>query len=384
LVISRIDFLRDVHTQNKLPTNHVNIFTTFHFAPKDTVLSWIKNLFGKPELPRVSISDGGPEFCVKANETILERALLEGLAYPHDCTVGTCGTCRTKLLSGKVDAITPFSYTLSREELEAGYILACQAIPKVDVEIAVELGSAEGDAIVTQARISSMDPLTHDILRVVWNCDRPMQYKAGQYVNVRWNGGDMHRSYSFATAPEADGSTCIQSFIRHVPGGAFTDALFGGQAKEYMFELDGPHGQFWLRPGDGPILCIAGGSGLAPIISLLQDAARKRVRRDCVLLFGGRAKRDLYADAEIGAIRTGWTAGFTHWPVLSDAPEEGLRAGLVTEHIATALEKLGTGVQAYLCGPPPMIDAGIAELLKLGVPIDAIFYDKFTDASTAQ
>jgi p-cymene monooxygenase electron transfer component len=221
-------------------------------------------------------------------------------------------------------------------------------------------------------------------MRVVWDCDTPIQYKAGQYVNIRWNGGEMHRSYSFAAAPAAGGSTVIESFIRHIPGGAFTDVLFGGQANSYAFELDGPHGQFWLRPGDGPILCIAGGSGLAPMISLLQDAAKKRVRRDCVLLFGGRAKLDLYADAEISAIRTGWTAGFTHWPVLSETPEEGIRAGFVTEHIAAALEKLGPGAQAYLCGPPPMIDAGIAELLKQGVPIDAIFYDKFTDASTAQ
>ena len=347
-------------------------------------MSWIKSLFGKNELPRVSVSNGGPEFSVNTNETILERALKEGLAYPHDCTVGTCGTCRTKLLSGKVDAITPFSYTLSREELQAGYILACQAIPKSDLEIAVELGSTDVQAVVTSAKIKAVTPLTHDIMRVVWDCDTPIQYKAGQYVNIRWNGGEMHRSYSFAAAPAAGGSTVIESFIRHIPGGAFTDALFGGLANSYAFELDGPHGQFWLRPGDGPILCIAGGSGLAPMISLLQDAAKKRVRRDCVLLFGGRAKRDLYADAEISAIRTGWTAGFTHWPVLSETPEEGIRAGFVTEHIAAALEKLGPGAQAYLCGPPPMIDAGIAELLKQGVPIDAIFYDKFTDASTAQ
>jgi p-cymene methyl-monooxygenase electron transfer component len=347
-------------------------------------VSWIKNLFGKSELPRISIADGGPEFTVSPNETILERALQEGLAYPHDCTVGTCGSCRTKLLSGKVDAITPFSYTLSREELEAGYILACQAIPKSDLEISVELASTEIDTVITSAKIESIAPLTHDIMRVVWNCDTPMQYRAGQYVNVRWNGSETHRSYSFASAPTAGGSTSIESYIRHVPGGAFTDALFSGHAKDFTFELEGPHGQFWLRPGESPILCIAGGSGLAPMISLLQDAVKKRVRRDCVLLFGGRAKRDLYADAEISAIRTGWTAGFTHWPVLSEAPEEGTRSGFVTEHIAAALEKLGPDAQAYLCGPPPMIDAGIAELLKLGVSVDAIFYDKFTDASTAQ
>ncbi len=347
-------------------------------------MSWLKNLLGGGEKPRVSVSGGGPEFGVEPNETILERALKEGLAYPHDCTVGTCGTCRTKLISGKVDAITPFSYTLSREELEAGYILACQAVPKCDLEIEIDLGSADIEVVSTRARIQRATPLTHDIVKVEWSCDVPMRYRAGQYVNIRWNGGEALRSYSFATAPVAEGSTQITSFIRHVPGGAFTDALFEGRALKFEFALDGPHGQFWLRPGDGPILCIAGGSGLAPIISLLEDAVKKRVRRDCVLLFGGRAKRDLYADAEISAVRTSWTAGFAHWPILSETPEKGLRSGFVTEHVAAALEKLGPSAQAYLCGPPAMIDAGIAELLKQGIPIEAIFFDKFTDASTSQ
>ena len=345
-------------------------------------MSWIKKLMGKADPCRVTINDGGPELAMQPSETILERALKNGLSYPHDCTVGTCGTCRTKLMSGKVEAITPFSYTLSKEELEAGYILACQAIPKSDLLIEVELESSEAETIQTSARIASATPLTHDILRVIWESDAPMRYRAGQYVNIRWNGGESHRSYSFATAPVAAGSTTIESYIRHVPGGLFTDALFDGRAKDFVFELDGPHGQFWLRPGEGPILCIAGGSGLSPIISLLQDAAKKRTRRDCVLLFGGRAKHDLYADTEISAIRTGWTAGFAHWPVLSETPEEGMRSGFVTDHIAEALEKLGPGAQAYLCGPPAMIDAGIAELLKQGVALDAIFYDKFTDASS--
>jgi p-cymene methyl-monooxygenase electron transfer component len=116
----------------------------------------------------------------------------------------------------------------------------------------------------------------------------------------------------------------------------------------------------------------------------LQDAARKRVRRDCVLLFGGRAKRDIYAEAEISAIRTAWTAGFDFWPILSETPEDGMRAGMVTAHIAEALQRIGPDAQAYLCGPPAMIDAAITELGKQGIPIDAIFYDKFTDASTAQ
>jgi p-cymene methyl-monooxygenase electron transfer component len=347
-------------------------------------MSWIKSLFGKAEPQTVLVNPSGLQLVVAPGETILEQALKKGVPYPHDCTVGTCGTCRTKLISGKVDAITPFGYTLSREELEGGYILACQAVPKTELVVEVELQADADEHVATPARLAEATPLTHDIMRVVWETDLPMHYRAGQYLNVRWNGGDAHRSYSFATASEKSGQTRLVTFIRHVPGGAFTDPLFGGEAAKFSYELDGPHGQFWLRAGKGPILCIAGGSGLAPIVSLLEDAARKRTRRDCVLLFGGRGKRDIYGDAEIAAVRTAWTAGFDFWPVLSETPEPELRSGMVTAHIADALERLGPDAQAYLCGPPAMIDAAMAELVRLGVPLDAIFYDKFTDASTKQ
>lgn len=345
-------------------------------------MSWIKSLFGKAEPKSVHIAGSDVRFAVEPGETVLERALKQGIAYPHDCTVGTCGACRTKLLSGAVDAITPFGYTLSREELDAGYILACQALPKADLEIAVDLQSTDMPHVVTPAVMHDATALTHDIMRVEWDVEPPVRYRAGQYANIRWNGGALTRSYSFAAAPGKDGASRVSTFIRHVPGGAFTDALFDGSAKAFTYELDGPHGQFWLRPGSGPILCIAGGSGLAPIVSLLEDAAAKRTRRDCVLLFGGRAQRDIYGEAEIGKVRSAWTAGFDFWPVLSETPEEGFRAGFVTEHIAAALDRLGPGVQAYLCGPPAMIDAAIAVLTAQGVSLDAIFYDKFTDASS--
>jgi p-cymene monooxygenase electron transfer component len=346
-------------------------------------VGWLKSLFGSKEPHTVRINPSVTSIAVQDGETVLERALKEGLAYPHDCTVGTCGACRTKLLSGKVDAITPFGYTLSREELEAGYILACQALPKTDLELEIDLSATDMEHVTTKARIAATSPLTHDILKVDWEADAPIPFRAGQYVNIRWDGSATHRSYSFATAPEATGGNRVTFFVRHVPGGVFTDQLFGGTAHNLSFELDGPHGNFWLRAGKGPLLCIAGGSGLAPLMSLLQDAAKRRVRRDCVLLFGGRAKRDLYGEAEISAIRSAWTAGFDYWPVLSETPEPGLREGMVTAHIAAALERLGPDAQAYLCGPPGMIDAAMAELAKQGVPLDAIFYDKFTDASSA-
>jgi p-cymene methyl-monooxygenase electron transfer component len=347
-----------------------------------SLMSLFKKLFAKAGPKQVVVQPGEQSFAVEPGETLLERALKDGLAYPHDCTVGTCGTCRTKLISGKVDAITPFSYTLSKDELAAGYILACQAVPKSDLVVEVEIASGAPVIAATQpAKLVALEELTHGIKRVRWAVETPVNYRAGQYMNVRW-GTEDHRSYSFAAAATAAGLTELTTFVRHVPGGKFTDMLFGGDPFANSYEVDAPHGNFWLRDGTGPIICIAGGSGLAPILSLLADAANRKVRRDCVLLFGARGQRDLYAAEEITAIRNRWTAGFDFWPVLSEEQFGGHRHGMVTQFVPEALERLGGGAHGYMCGPPPMIDAGIHVLTEAGIGLGDIHYDKFTDASS--
>ncbi|MES2300578.1 MAG: 2Fe-2S iron-sulfur cluster binding domain-containing protein [Pseudomonadota bacterium] len=343
-----------------------------------------RKLFAKKADAKVLIRDAGVAFEVGRNETVLEAALKAGIAYPHDCTVGTCGACRSRLLAGKVDAITPFGYTLSREELQAGYILACQAVPESDLEIEVPLET--GAARKYPARIAEQRELTHDIRQVVWEVAEPVAYRAGQYMNVTWPGAPGPRSYSFSTAPGENGRTRLSTFVRRVPGGAFTEALFGGTLDDAAFEIEAPHGTFWLRDGDGPILLIGGGSGLSPLMSLLEDAADKGLGRDAILLFGGRAERDLYCLDEIAALAGRWQGRFEFRPVLSEEEQPGRRFGLVTGEIADALAELGpaASAQAYLCGPPGMIDAAVSALTAAGVPLPAIFYDKFTDASTGK
>ena len=343
----------------------------------------LKNLFRKRPLSRVRLVGSGVEFEVGRNKTVLESALESGLAYPHDCTVGTCGTCRSRLVSGKVDAITPFGYTLSRQELEAGYILACQAVPESDLEIEVELGAAE-TLVSTPARLVAVRELTHDIREVVWETDAPVHYRAGQYMNVSWPGAPGPRSYSFSSAPADEGQMRVATYIRRVPGGAFTERLFGEDMSALPFEIEAPHGHFWLRDGEGPILLVGGGSGLSPLMSLLEDAAARGVKRDAVLLFGGRAERDLYCLDEIAEIAARWQGRFEFRPVLSEEQSSERKFGLVTDEIPAAVAELGGtgGLQAYMCGPPAMIDAGIAALAGTGVALAEIYYDKFTDAST--
>jgi p-cymene monooxygenase electron transfer component len=170
----------------------------------------------------------------------------------------------------------------------------------------------------------------------------------------------------------------ISTFVARTPGVAFTGRLFGPSAFETGYVIEGPHGDFRLRDGDGPILCVAGGSGLAPILSLPQAAAERRVARDCILLF---AARDLYAGDEIAAVVARWPAHFEYRPILSQITADGYRDGLVTAHLASALKALGA--QAYLGGMPATIDAGVEEITRCGLALADLHYDCFTDASAA-
>jgi p-cymene monooxygenase electron transfer component len=344
----------------------------------------LNRFFKAPVQQTATIQPWGTTIPVSSQQTLLEAALANKLPFPHNCTVGTCGSCKCRLISGKVSAITDFGYTLSAEELAAGYILACQAQVKSPVEIEVETpGEHLPPPQLCSGRITSRQPLTHDILEVTVTLDKPMQYVAGQYATLS-TPNLPPRSYSFATAPIRNGRQTLVFFIRKVPGGAFTETLFNGDLDKISLSVDGPHGNFWLRPGTGPLLCIAGGSGLAPLLSLLDDARKNRLRRDCILLFGARTQADLYALDHISELENSWPNSFTFQAVLSHEPTESEWLGdrdLVTKHISPHLKNNGAGLQAYMCGPPPMIDAAVTELVSLGIRFDSIYYDKFTDAS---
>jgi p-cymene monooxygenase electron transfer component len=353
-------------------------------------VSFLNSLFGAKASPRmVEVTPLGTRFEVPAGKTILEAALAAGIAFPHDCTVGTCGTCKSRLTVGRVSALSEFAYTLSQQELAANFILPCQSMPRdALVQIEVEVLSQRTDSHERyEGRIVATVPLTHDILQIHVELDRPIRYIAGQYANVDSPDGGRVRSYSFAAPSPPDGSREVTFCVRKVPGGVFTEALFANRLAGVALQIDGPHGAFHLRNGRGPIVCVAGGSGLPPILSMLEEAASRAVTRPGVLLFGARSMRDLYAIERIDAITSRWAARFVFLPVLShelgDSAWSGAR-GLVTEYIADVLPGVDWAtVQGYLCGPPGMIDVAIAALTAHGVGLNSIFYDKFTDASHA-
>lgn len=348
---------------------------------------FLKSLFGAKSKKLVEVRPFGAKFEVPSGQTVLESALNHDVPFPHNCTVGTCGSCKCRLVTGKVKAISDFGYVLSKPELEAGYILACSAVPQDELTV-VEVEASGIDAPPPEdfkGRIGSTEPLTHDILRVTMELDRPLKFVAGQYANLHLPGEQLPRCYSFADAPEREGRKTVSFMIRKVPGGAFTEALFAGKLQGATLDVNAPHGEFHLRTSAGPMLCIAGGSGLAPLLSLLEDARKKRVKRKCVLLFGARTEADLYALDQIKSIQQGWPDSFDFIPVLSAEPEGSAWAGkrgMVTDHVASL--ELGTpwsGSEGYMCGPPVMIDAAIDKLTGLGVDLHAIHYDKFTDMS---
>jgi p-cymene monooxygenase electron transfer component len=351
-------------------------------------LGFFQKLFGKGEANIATIMPFNVEVPVESSQTLLEAALARGVPFPHNCTVGTCASCKCLLTSGRVTAITDFGYTLSKEELSGGYILACQARLKSAVTVEVESPAANIPAPEQfNGQILRIEDLTHDIKAVTISVDRPINYVAGQYADICLDGLPA-RSYSFATAPDRGGRKEITFYIRKVPGGLFTEKLFSGQILSNEVGVDGPHGTFYLRPGEGPIICVAGGSGLAPLLSLLQFARKNRARRQCTMLFGARTQKDLYALDQIEEIGRDWLPSFKFVPVLSHEPEDstwpGLR-GLVTSQLTkNILEGDRMDTQAYMCGPPPMIDAAIAVLTELGIPLTSIHYDKFTDASFAK
>ncbi len=344
-----------------------------------------------------SIQPSGQTVTVKAGDNLLNAALMAGLAWPHDCRVGSCGTCKCTLKEGKIKSLADFSYVLDGDQLDAGLILACQSVARSDltVEVALEdqAGLTESHSIDSiDGSIGNIKKLTEDIVEVTINAETSLSsgFTAGQYAEISTSEIDKPRSYSFATAPEKTSANSLSFFIRLVPGGEFTEWLFSEDRQSTPVTLRGPFGSFYLRPAEGPMICIAGGSGLAPLKSLLESACHNSIKRDVVFLFGARTEQDLYCLDTLEQIKSDWAgSSFEFVPVLSEEPADSGWAGgrgMVTDYLKENYIDTGRldmkNCQGYLCGPPPMIDAAIDVLHAAGLDKDEIFFDKFLDASS--
>ncbi|CAH0353215.1 2Fe-2S iron-sulfur cluster binding domain-containing protein [Aquabacterium sp. CECT 9606] len=332
------------------------------------------SFFTKPRAVTALIND--VVITVRPKETLLQAALREGIDFPHSCRVGGCATCKCQLVEGKVKELTQAGYILSDDELDRGFILACQSVPSTNVRIKVDTSHIEAHRKVS-GRVVGQERLTHDIVHLRIQLDESLPYKAGQFAQLSVQDlPGVARSFSFATRVQPNSQ--VSFFVRKVPDGVFTSHVHAQSLVSSRVSVEGPGGNFWLRPASAPLLLIAGGSGLAPILALLQEALHEGVKRPATLIFGARTQADLYALEDIGEISRRWPEAFTFLPILSQEPEPSSwtgRLGLVTDLIP---ERLRPGCHAYLCGPPAMIDAVTALLLQHGVDRAHIHADRFT------
>ena len=229
---------------------------------------------GKKKGPQeVNLNSDQYKFEVEPEQNILDAALKAGVAFPHDCRVGSCGSCACKLTNGKIKATADFSYVLDGAQLDDGMILACQSRAKTPVSIDVEI---DGDAVVSAtksytATVTKVTPLTHDIMELTVGIDG-LEHNgaAGQYSELMVKQVGSSRSYSFAKAPQNENPNELSFFIRNVPKGRFSKWLFSKDPTGQKLELKTPFGSFYYRDSKGPMVCIAGGSGMSAVKAILE------------------------------------------------------------------------------------------------------------------
>ena len=300
----------------------------------------------------------------------------------HGCKEGQCAACKSFLLDGEVDLDKYSNFALNDYEKEEGWTLLCRAHAMSDLEVELinydEEVLRSGIALKTQTmRVQANEALTHDIRRLVLSGDEALTFKPGQYVDITIPGSEDVRSFSMANLPGGE----LEFMIKVYPDGKFSSLLSSGGLKEGdEVEVTGPYGVFTLRDkSERPLLFVGGGAGMAPILALLRAMAEKGTERPAVFYYGARGPRDLFVLEELADLEQR-LPNFRFVAALSDCPEdeewEGER-GLITDVVIRSEKELGE-VDAYLCGPPPMVDAALAALDQGGVPESRIYYDKFT------
>lgn len=330
--------------------------------------------------PSLTATIDGTPVPVRAGQTLLDAALAAGIAMPYGCRVGGCGTCRCRLLKGHVRELTESAYLLDESELAAGTILACQSVPLGDVALAVDRAAAATRRQVT-GRIVAQARLAPTITRLTVALDQGLPFRPGQHALVTLASlPGITRSYSFAAPPRA--VPVVEFHVRHVPGGAFSEHLAARDRVGEGVIVDGPLGEFTLRDGEAPLLIVTTGTGLAPVLAMLEAAAEAGDTRAATLLHGARTREDLHALDRIDAIARRWRGPFSFVPVLSRPGADWVGArGRVTDHLDALV---GPAVEAYLCGVPAMVDAAAARLGSLGVPRARIHAERFaTEADRA-
>jgi len=328
---------------------------------------------------QVTIRPSGHQFSVERDQTVLEAALGAGFALPYGCRNGACGVCKGKVLAGRVDYGEAQEGTLTAEDRSQGLALFCCARPLEDLVIEVREVTAVKDIPVKTlpCRVERLERLCHDVMGI-WlklPSSERLQFLPGQYIDFLLKDG-RRRSFSLANAPEED--ALLELHVRHVPGGFFTDHIFNTMKVKDIMRINGPLGSFFLRESDKPAIFVAGGTGFAPIKSILTHAFHQQVKRQMVLYWGARALRDLY----MLDLPSRWQqehGNFSFIPVIqAPLPEEHWtgRTGHVHEAVLADFADL-SGYQVYACGAPAMVAAARRDFIARGLPAEEFYSDAF-------
>ena len=329
----------------------------------------------------VTVQPSGRQFEVARDEVMLPAAIRQGIGLPYGCKDGACGSCKSRLLEGRVIHGAHQLKALSAEEEAAGLILSCCATPQTDciIESRQVTAADQFPVLKMPTRVMSIQRPAADVavLKLQLPANQSFQYHAGQYVEFILRDG-ARRSYSMASAPElAQG--VMELHIRHMPGGRFTDHVFGAMKEKEILRMEGPFGTFFLREDSArPVVMLASGTGFAPIKALIEHMEAKGLTRPTVLYWGARRAADLYLRdwAEAAAVRLPW---LRFVPVLSEPEADWSgRTGFVHQAVMADLPDL-SGHQVYACGAPVMVQSAQRDFVAAcGLPEEEFFADAFT------
>jgi CDP-4-dehydro-6-deoxyglucose reductase len=325
---------------------------------------------------RISLYTSERSFSAAPGQSLLDAALGAGLNVPHSCVGGNCGACRARLVRGEIEYPNGRPLGLSTSEVAEGYILLCQARARGELCIEILEPTSPDEAVIKRlpARIEKTQALSHDVMAVYLRLPaaEPFSFKAGQYIDIMLPGG-RRRSFSIASPPHD--SRLLELHVRRVAGGELTTQLFSEASRNALLSIEGPLGQFHCR-GEGPMLLIGGGTGLAPLYSMMRQLIEKGPEREMTLYWGVRGARDLYYHAALEELARR-AAHLRYVPVLSepDAAWTG-RRGWVHEAVIHDIAGLDQ-YDVYASGPPELVAAVRREFGLRGVTAERISSDSF-------
>ncbi len=341
----------------------------------------------KKRMPNIKLAKPDLDFDCPGDDTVLRAALRAGLGFPYECNVGSCGNCLFELLDGEVEHLRVDAPAWTERHKSRNRFLGCQARPLSDLSIKVNLRDhyqPHHRPAQVSAKLAEVEDITHDIREFRFKLDRAAPFLPGQYALLDVPGVPGARAYSMSNIA-IDDPTQWHFQIKRVPRGACTGKLFEGLTVDQEITADGPFGMAYLRE-DAPrdVLCLAGGSGLSPMISIARGFVRcsKLAGRSLHFIYGGRQVRDVAGESILSCL-PGYGDRIHYVPVLSELDDDADRAawngrtGLITDAAQQLFADRLQQFEVYFAGPPAMATAVVQLMHHAKVPPSQVHYDQF-------